>query len=341
MADPARILSSTKLIYFYHIGRMASFRDAARYLGIAQSSLSRHIQSLETDLGVVLFHRTARTIKLTEAGESLLVRVQDLLSVMTRIHNEIDELRGHPKGDVTLAMPASFATAFLPQFLPSFMRTFPDVKLRIIEGGAREIEELLVSGRAQVGIVVAREGMTHLNVETLMAEELHLVSRKPITGSKNGRLPITELAGLPLVLPLPPYGTRKLLDDAARKAGVELCAALEVDSPHMLKQLVIEGDFYTVMPGISFMREKAAGQLHSVKLHPGISRELAIATPAGTASSLAARSLAQHIRLWTQSPSNIAANPLLRRAVDDVQKASPRRTSRPAKSARPESSAQR
>ncbi|MCD6076083.1 MAG: hypothetical protein K0R89_21 [Ramlibacter sp.] len=300
MTQPAGALNSLKLTYFHVVGRCLSFRAAGRELGIAQSALSRHIQDLEAELGVVLLHRTARSLQLTEAGKVLMARASELQSLLSLIREDVEQLRGHPRGTVILALPGSFASAFLPQFAPPFLRTFPGVSLRILEGGAREIEEFLVAGKADAGVVVMRERMDHLSVEELISDDLYIVGRTPPGPASRTELTFPEIAALALVLPLPPYGTRKLLDDAAARDGVKLKPLMEVDSTHTLKQMVLHEDVYTCLPGIAIMRELAEGQLHAVGIAPKITRRLGIATPAGSATSLATRTLVHHVRIWTQ-----------------------------------------
>lgn len=180
--------------------------------------------------------------------------------------------------------------------MPAFTSRYEDVRLRILEGSAIQIEELLLSGKADLAIVVASNSSRSLNEELLISDELYVVGRRQFDEGDAEGWPIERVAALPLVLPLPPYGTRRLIDGLASRSNVVLTPVLEADSPHILKQLVMSLDLYTIMPGISFARERERGELFAVRLSPVVERHLAIATVSGRTTSLATRLLAQHIR---------------------------------------------
>lgn len=291
------VISSQRLLCFCHVYESLSFRDAALRIGISQSAVSRHIQSLEAELEVVLFHRGRANVAPTEAGHQLYDKSKSILDALADIRNDMDNLRGVPRGPVNLALPASFATAYLHDFVPSFTQQYPQVQLRLLEGSASHIEELLLAGKADVAIVVESKRLRAFNQEHLISDQLYIVGRQEFPDEGGGEgWPIDRIAQLPLVLPLQPYGTRRIIDRLATEKMVELHPVLEADSPHILKQMVLSEDLYTIMPGISFARERENGLLHAVPLAPSVSRRLAVATVSGRATSLAARLLAQKIR---------------------------------------------
>jgi LysR family nitrogen assimilation transcriptional regulator len=206
-------LGVKKLLYFQQISHCRSFRDAARNLGISQPALTRHVQSLEEELGVVLIHRHASGNTLTEAGRILAKKTDELLAIISSAKSALDDLRGDPTGTVTLGLSTGFAGSILTSFLSTFTNRFPGVQLRLMEGSNRHVEDWLPSGQAEIGIICLPFGSTQLVEE--VREELWLVSAD---GSRRSEpIPFAELAAMQLALPLPRYGTRQLLDKLASR----------------------------------------------------------------------------------------------------------------------------
>lgn len=290
-------LDTRKLRYFYEVARLQSFRLAGRHLGVSQPSLTRHIQTLETELGVVLLQRGQRATRLTEAGELLFDHAEHLLHRLAEARAAVAGMGNFPTGTVTLALPASFAMAFLPSFLVQFKNRYPAVRLRVTEGSTRHVEDWLASGYAQLGVVVSDTASSSLVSEHLATEDLFFVGAQMPERLGTGPLSMAEIVDLPLVLPLPPHGSRRLIDDAAAAAGVQLNPWFEVDSPHIMRQVILAHGLFAIMPKLAIRSELAAGALMAVPLSPPPRRTLGLATLRGEALSAATRALAQDIRL--------------------------------------------
>lgn len=115
---------------FESAARRLSFTAAADELGMTQSAVSQQIRSLETRLGVVLFHRKARGLALTDDGRRLLPDVTSALATLTRATQSFDVDRGD--NILNVATSVSFAQWFLVPGLAGFQRDHPDIRLRII-----------------------------------------------------------------------------------------------------------------------------------------------------------------------------------------------------------------
>lgn len=117
---------------FLAVARAGGFRDAARIAGMSASGLSAAISRLESRLGVRLFHRTTRSVVLTEAGQRLR---EDLLPALGAVEAALDGVNGfrdRPRGTLRLNVPVSAAHLVLPSIVPAFLAAFPEIRLEVI-----------------------------------------------------------------------------------------------------------------------------------------------------------------------------------------------------------------
>jgi LysR family nitrogen assimilation transcriptional regulator len=163
-----------------------------------------------------------------------------------------------------------------------------------MEGSARHIEEWLITRQADVGIVVHPAGSTQLLEDCILTEELYLIGRHKI--QEGGTIPLTQVCRLPLVLPLSPHGTRRLLERIAAQQKLTFRPVLEVDSPNTIRMLVATQELYTVHSLLAFGNDIEEKRVFATRISPAPIRSLAVATLRGEPLTSAARALAQHIR---------------------------------------------
>ena len=132
---------------FLAVADRGGLRAAARQLGVAQPALSRSIRELEKELGVVLFERSAKGVRLTAMGHTFLRRAHSVRSELQKAKEEIDQLRGQAHGTVTVCLSSVPHLALLPNVLREFRQRFAAVDLQVIDGVFPTIEAWLVEGR--------------------------------------------------------------------------------------------------------------------------------------------------------------------------------------------------
>lgn len=117
---------------FVAVARAGGFRDAARLSNGSASGLSDAVRRLETRLGVRLLNRTTRSVVPTEAGRSLLARLDPVLSEVDSALDVINGFRDTPTGTLRLNVPVSAARLVLPDIVPRFLAAYPEIRLEII-----------------------------------------------------------------------------------------------------------------------------------------------------------------------------------------------------------------
>jgi DNA-binding transcriptional LysR family regulator len=117
---------------FVAVARAGGFRDAARATSGSASGLSDAVRRLEAKLGVRLLNRTTRSVMPTEAGRSLLARLDPVLSEVDSALDVVNGFRDTPTGTLKLNVPMSAARLVLPSIVPRFLAAYPEIRLEVI-----------------------------------------------------------------------------------------------------------------------------------------------------------------------------------------------------------------
>lgn len=117
------------------IAEQRSFRRAAEVLGLKRSSLSHTIKGLEATLGVRLFHRTTRSVALTEAGEMLIARLTPLLAEMDELLNDVTASGHQPYGTLRISASDAAIRLLLEKVLPTFIQQKPGIEIDLVAQG--------------------------------------------------------------------------------------------------------------------------------------------------------------------------------------------------------------
>lgn len=119
------------LVAFVAVARHRGFSAAAGELGVTSPALSQAVRQLEQRLGVRLFHRTTRSVALTEAGEQFLARVGPAVAELYEATDAMDSFRDSPKGLLRLNAGRVVAATLLRRVVPAFQRAHPEVQVEV------------------------------------------------------------------------------------------------------------------------------------------------------------------------------------------------------------------
>jgi DNA-binding transcriptional LysR family regulator len=142
---------------------VGSFSAVGRQIGMAPSSVSRHVNELEEELGVRLFHRTTRRLSPTEAGTLLYERAQRILTDYDEAKLAVTQLDGTASGILRITMPIAIGRQLTTAILPDFMTRYPSIKLvmtmtdRLIDLVERGIDVAIRVGRQPDSTLIARQ----------------------------------------------------------------------------------------------------------------------------------------------------------------------------------------
>lgn len=237
-----------QLQYFLAVAECLHFSRAAERLAATQPTLSHQIAQMEAHLGVVLFDRIGKRVRLTQAGEVLREFAVRSLKELEAGCVALDELEGLQRGSLSIGVIQSFSRTLLPPILGSFLSQYPGVRLSVEELTANEIERQLSAGTIDLGIGFASLKLDDTEVEPVLEERLMLVvsSRHPFADRR--RVAMAELDGQPMTLLGTDFSTRRLIDGYLAGAGATPDVVCETNSMEIMLGAVTCSDVGTIIP---------------------------------------------------------------------------------------------
>lgn len=167
-----------QLRYFVTVARELHFGRAAERLDITQPALSKQIRVLETNIGIKLFFRTKRSVKLTPAGEVFLTKVQQLLRQAQQAIAAAQRTAKGSTGKLTIGFTATATYAVLPELIRRFRSSYPQVEVEMLELSTEAQVTALNQGEIDLGFLHPPIDERGLEVYPLLSEEFVVVLPK-------------------------------------------------------------------------------------------------------------------------------------------------------------------
>lgn len=239
-------MDSRRLAIFVSVVDEGGFTAAADVLAMSQPAVSQAIRELEKDLGASLFHRLGRSVKLTAAGEALVLPARQALHDLVIGRQAVEEAAGPGGGRLDLACLPTLAVAPLAPLVGAFRSAYPGVSIRLSD--PKDTAELLAfvrSGESEVGLV-ERLDVDGLVTVNLWSQEFLIVL--PPGSRAVSPVRLRDLASYPLVAAPPGSSTRRLLDDALKKAAAKATVVVEAAQREALLPLIVAGAGAGLLP---------------------------------------------------------------------------------------------
>lgn len=129
--------------YIYTVYEYGSFSKAASALFMTQPALSIAVQRVESRMGMPLFDRTCKPLKLTEAGELYIQKYRQILDLENELEQQMSDLSSLRKGTLRIGGSHYFNSYILPPVLTEFARKYPGIHLELVEAGSNELLDML------------------------------------------------------------------------------------------------------------------------------------------------------------------------------------------------------
>jgi DNA-binding transcriptional LysR family regulator len=120
------------ILVFCSVAEAGGFTQAARALSIEKASVSKIIKKLETQVGIRLFERSTRKVRLTEAGQTFYVRGKALVEEANRLITDVQELKREVRGELKIAASPELGTFLCQKIIPRFSATYPELRISLI-----------------------------------------------------------------------------------------------------------------------------------------------------------------------------------------------------------------
>ena len=256
---------------FLEAAERGSFRRAAEALFLSQPSVSARIQGLEDEMGVPLFHRMSRGVRLTDMGRTFLPFAQRSMESLSRGREMLESVRQASAGILNMATARVIGTYVLPGILHRFHQQYSDTNLHIKVGRSTDVLQMVLDEEVQLGLA---RFMQHPDIDAihLYDEEAVLVAHPGHAFSAAGRASIQEVAQEPLILYDP--GDRgssyyRFINQVCRDAGVTPKVEMNLDSVEAAKNMVELGLGISFLPRSGVRHELANGTLTMIPLTEG------------------------------------------------------------------------
>lgn len=288
------------LRYFQTVARLEHMTKAAQELRIAQPALSKTIARLEEDLGVPLFDRRSRQIRLNAFGKAYLRKVETALSALEEGRREVADLAGLERGSIRIA---TTSLSRLSPALGAFRALHPEANFHIVQispGAADDLVRMIQNGESDLAFTAAPIGKPGIREEAVMRSRIYL--SVPWGHRLEGRdaIRLEEAAGEPFIEYKEGHPFRRVNDAYCRQAGLTRNIVCEVEEPEALESLVLAG------LGVSFVPDCARGQTSRTArvriADPDYYRDFTLAWQDGRYLSLAARQFRRFLAEYFAEP---------------------------------------
>ncbi|HZS14249.1 MAG TPA: LysR family transcriptional regulator [Candidatus Dormibacteraeota bacterium] len=242
-------INSDILQTFLAVARVGHLGRASEALHQDQSTVSRKVARLESSLGVALFDRVGRSLRLTPAGERFIPRADRLLRELRDAIADAAGAANPESGEIRIRFLHTVGARWLPERLARFLEDHPDVRFTLREGQSNEVTGGVLDGDFDLGILGPPPANTRdLEIVPLFRERVAVVV--PASHRLVGRssCSLHDLADEPLILPRSRGGLRKVVDDAFSREGITERVAYEGDDFTIIQGLVEAGLGVTLMP---------------------------------------------------------------------------------------------
>lgn len=225
---------------FYYTARSGSMTEAAALLSISQPAVSQSLRQLERGLGVSLFERVSRGIRLTAAGELLYFYVAKGYEQIEQGVEKVRQMQNLELGEVRIGASDMTLRFYLLPFLESFHEKYPDIKVIVTNGPTPETLEALRNGRIDFGVVsTPLEETGDVRITPVREIEDIFVAGRRFISYKNRTMDLQELEKLPMIFLEKNTSTRSHMDGYLAENGIVLQPEFELATSDMIVQFAL------------------------------------------------------------------------------------------------------
>lgn len=242
---------------FKRVAELGNFTRASESLGYAQSSVTAHIQDLESDIGAKLFDRIGKRIELTNKGVQLLDYVNELLEVYNKIENlaQADE---EPKGSLRIGIPETLMLYRLDGVFKKYKKEYPSVTIILENTPSAKLLDALYKGDLDIAFVLDHEIKDPDLKTTLLAEEDMCFVFPPDVN-------IGSLSNIPndlsIFLTEKDCSYRYIFEHHLKYYDISSDNIMETWSIETIKKCVMNGIGMSFLPLVAVEKEKSDGRI--------------------------------------------------------------------------------
>ena len=251
-----------QLAIFLSIANRGTFTAAGKALYMSQPTVSVQMAALERELGVALFERQSRGIRLTPAGKILKRYAEDILMLRDQAVAAMGRYKHDISGRLRLVASTVPADYILPGVVSRFLNAYPGVFVELSRADSATVWDAVRNYEAEIGVAGSSLDDPSLEHVAVARDELVLIA--PSTGEYlhwKDPVPLEEVLRAPMLCREPGSGTQKTFDDALRRLGVDaerIIARAQLDSVEAIKSAVADGGGVAVVSDLAMRGDPTA-----------------------------------------------------------------------------------
>ncbi len=261
--------------YFQTLARLQHMTKAAKELSITQPALSRSLARFEEEIGVSLFERQGRSIRLNQYGEILLKSVKNMMSEFEKGKQEIQHLLDPDQGQVSLGFLHTLSTNLIPDLLVEFRRQYPKVNFSLRQSPTHILLDQLEKGELDICLISPMGIKEPVAWKELWREELFAIVPTNHAFATKEAITIEELVEEPFIHLKKGFSLRVTVEQFLHEVGVNPHVTFEGEEADTVAGLVAAGLGVSILPDL-----KGVDQSHIVKIpihYPKCERLIGIA----------------------------------------------------------------
>ena len=245
---------------FAAVARHLSFTRAAQELHLTQPAVSQQVSLLEEEVGMPLFEKIGRKIRLAPAGTELLRYATQVTELLREAGETLAAMRGLKRGVLKLGA-VSTAKYFAPTLLSAFTPAYPEVTIKFTVANREEIVRLLGANELDLVIMGRPPRELDTTAEPFARHPFVIIGSLDHPLARRRHIPLKSLARESFIIREQGSGTRASMEHVFRERGVHYRASMEVSSNETIKQAVMAGMGLSFISAHTIGLEAQAGRL--------------------------------------------------------------------------------
>lgn len=249
-----------QLLYFLEVAKQRSFTGAARELHISQPAISKMIQSLEEELGVLLLDRSSRHVTLTDYGLTVQQQATKVFRLLQDLQVELGDVTHLQKGSLRIGLPPMVGEMFFPRILSQFHQQYPNIKIKLHEGGSKKVAQDVAEGNLDVGVSLYPVKEDMFDFYEFAKDPLRLIVSAAHPLASRATVKLGDLHAEPFILYRQDFGLREIIYDACVQSGFKPDIVCETSQWEFMSKIVADG------LGVALLPQKVCHELHNAKI---------------------------------------------------------------------------
>jgi DNA-binding transcriptional LysR family regulator len=260
------MLNLHQLRVFAAVAREGTVTGAAARLRVSQPAVSKQLSELEAALGISLFDRLPRGMRLTGAGEALARHARRILASEAAAEAELEALRGLSAGSLVVGASTTIGNYLVPDLFGRFSAVHPGIGLDLEIANTAVIQNALLEDRLDLGLTEGLVSSDQLEVEVFACDRMIAIAAPDHPLLARGAVTAAEFCAAPVLVREEGSGSRDIVESALARAGIELRPHMSLGSSEALKKAVAAGMGVAIISRLAVDLELATGRLVEIPL---------------------------------------------------------------------------